>query len=152
MLQSRVSGPLRPLYSASAPGRERQKANLHDEQGQGEKDRRGGNGRHGLEAHERPGEDGRHGERREQQGDCSYFEAEEGGARVGPVRTREEFARRVEVFLAVTHALGVDVVEWDSVDRARLVAEAWGHLEECDHASSDDATGGCAPEMQPPVG
>lgn len=69
-----------------------------------------------------------------------------------PVRSQEEFARRVEVFLAVTHALGVDIVEWDSVDRARLVAEAWGHLEERDHASSDGATDGCAPEMQPPVG
>lgn len=69
-----------------------------------------------------------------------------------PVRSQEEFARRVEVFLAVTHALGVDVVEWDSVDRARLVAEAWGRFEKRDHASSDAATGGCAPEMQPPVG
>ena len=83
---------------------------------------------------------------------------------MGPVRTREEFARRVEVFLAVTHALGVDIVEWDSVDRARLVAEAWGPFEGSDPAAPGDAaeggekddgggaTGGCAPEMQPPVG
>lgn len=43
-----------------------------------------------------------------------------------PVASREEFERRVGVFLRVCRALGVDLADWESLDPARVVNMAWG--------------------------
>lgn len=60
-----------------------------------------------------------------------------------PVSSEEEYRRRVEVFLRIMHALGVDLVPWDSLDPARMWAENWSAL-------VDAGTGGERDDGTPP--
>lgn len=77
-----------------------------------------------------------------------------------PVADEEQFARRVEVFLRVCRALGVELGEWESLDPGRIMREAWSPLAaaerdrgaEKDQGAAPGAPDGCPPEKQPPVG
>ena len=45
-----------------------------------------------------------------------------------PLEDEAEFERRASVLVRVMHALGVDLVEWESFDPARMWGESWGEL------------------------
>lgn len=57
-----------------------------------------------------------------------------------PLADEAEFERRVAVLVRVMHALGVDLVDWESFDPARMWGDSWGELVR-DLAGKDDAMG-----------
>ena len=45
-----------------------------------------------------------------------------------PLADKAEFERRAAVLVRVMHALGVDLVDWESFDPARMWDDSWGEL------------------------
>lgn len=45
-----------------------------------------------------------------------------------PLADKAEFERRASVLVRVMHALGVDLVDWESFDPARMWGDSWGEL------------------------
>ncbi len=64
-----------------------------------------------------------------------------------PVSSGEEYQRRVEVFLRIMHALGIDLVSWDALDPARMWGESWDSLVDADGRSE---AGEGVPQDVPP--
>lgn len=58
-----------------------------------------------------------------------------------PVASVEEYRRRAEVFLRVMHALGIDLVSWDSLDSVRMWSENWDALANGDAGGERDGGG-----------
>ena len=72
-----------------------------------------------------------------------------------PVASEKEFAARVEVFLKVAQALGIDLVDWESIDPSRVIRDAWAPFSGQggqDASEAGEETAGGAREMQPGVG
>ena len=45
-----------------------------------------------------------------------------------PLADKAEFERRAAVLVRVMHALGVDLVDWESFDPTRMWDDSWGEL------------------------
>ena len=70
-----------------------------------------------------------------------------------PLEDEGAYERRVEVFLRVMHALGVDMADWEALSSERLDAMGGGVPWQSWKLDKDDgAPDGCGSKRQPGVG